>query len=285
MTAPSQPPDPQQQPQQPQWWQPPAAGAAPQPGATQPGATQPGAAQPGAWQPEQQATGPHSGQWQQQHADPGAVSGSYTGQWQPGQPSGSFSGPWQPGQQSGPWQPGQQSEPWQPGQQTEPGQQSGPGQQSAPWQATPSQPTPAQPMAAPGQGAPPQSQYGGGFQPSQYGGLGAFPAEPAKKPKSKKPVLIAGAAVLVLALGGGAAWLLGAFRGDVLDQQSLQDGVVKVLNENYGEPDVKNAQCPANQAAQNGTTFDCTVTIGGQQKKVTVRVLNDRPDYEVGAPH
>jgi hypothetical protein len=130
-----------------------------------------------------------------------------------------------------------------------------------------------------------QPQYGGGFQPTQYGGLGAFAVEPAKKPKRKKPLLIAGAAVLVLALGAGAAWLLGAFRGDVLAQQSLQDGVVKVLNENYGEPDVKNAQCPANEAAKNGTTFDCTVTIGGQPKKVTVRVLNDRPEYEVGAPH
>ncbi|EOD63829.1 DUF4333 domain-containing protein, partial [Amycolatopsis vancoresmycina] len=105
------------------------------------------------------------------------------------------------------------------------------------------------------------------------------------KPRSKKPALIAVAALLVLGLGGGAAWMAGVFRGDVLDQQSLEDGVVKVLNENYGEPDVKNAQCPSNEAAQNGTTFDCTVTIGGQQKKVTVRVLNDRPEYEVGAPH
>ncbi|KDN18165.1 DUF4333 domain-containing protein [Amycolatopsis rifamycinica] len=244
MTPPSQPPGPQQ----PQWWQPPPAppGAAPQ---------------PGAWQPEQQATGPHSGQWQQQ-ADP--ATGSYTGPWQPEQPSGSFSGPWQPGQPgSGPWPP--PSQPGQPG--------------SGPW---PSQPAPQQPPT-PGHGQP--QQYGGGFQPTQYGGLGAFAAEPPKKPKSKKPVLIAAGAVLVLALGGGAAWLLGAFRGDVLDQQSLQDGVVKVLNENYGEPDVKNAQCPANEAAQNGTTFDCTVTIGGQPMKVTVRVLNDRPEYEVGAPH
>ncbi|MET8854273.1 DUF4333 domain-containing protein [Amycolatopsis sp. NPDC004625] len=220
MTPPSQPPDPRQ----PQWWQPPSA--------------PPGA--PAGWQPEQQATGPHSGQWQQT-ADPG------TGAWPPA-PSGSFSGPWP---QGGPAQP-------------------------------PSQPTPQQPPA------PGQLQYGGGFQGfqgAQYGGLGAFAAEPEKKPKSKKPALIAVTVVLVLALGGGAAWLLGAFRGDVLDQQSLQDGVVKVLNENFGEPDVKNARCPANEAAQNGTTFDCTVVIGGQPKKVTVRVLNDRPEYEVGAPH
>ena len=233
----TQPPDQQQ----PQWWQP----------------------QPN--QPEQQATGPHAGQWQQQqqHAEPGT--GSYTGQWNQGQQpgtSGSFSGPWQPGPPA-PWQPPSQPTPQQPG--------------------TPGGGWPAQP--APGQPGQPGQQYGGGFQPSQYGGLGAFAVEPAKKPKSKKPLLIAGVAVLVLAIGGGAAWLLGAFRGDVLERQSLQDGVVKVLNENYGEPDVKNAQCPANEAAQNGTTFDCTVTIGGQEKKVTVRVLNDRPEYEVGAPH
>ncbi|MEV6442139.1 DUF4333 domain-containing protein [Amycolatopsis sp. NPDC051716] len=232
-SPPSQPPGPPQ----PQWWQPP-----PNPPGT-----------PAGWPPEQQATGPHAGQWQQ-NAGPGAnpgpdTTGSHPGQWNPGQPSGSFSGPWQPGPpNSGPWQP-------------------------------PSQPTPQQPAPGPGQ------QYGGGFQPTQYGGLGAFAVEPQKKPKPKKPLLIAAVAVLVLALGGGAAWLLGAFRGDVLEQQSLQDGVVKVLNENYGEPDVKNAQCPANEAARNGTTFDCTVTIGGQQKKVTVRVLNDRPEYEVGAPH
>jgi hypothetical protein len=244
MTPPSQPPDPQQ----PQWWQPPANPVQ----------------QQGAWQPEQQATGPHAGQWQQ-NADPGAASGSYTGQWnqaqQPGT-SGSFSGPWQPGQPAGgPWQPPSQPTPQQPG---TPG---------GGWPA----PQPSGPSG--------QQPYGGGFQPTQYGGLGAFAAEPGKKPKSKKPLLIAGAVVLVLVVGGGAAWLLGAFRGNVLEQQSLEDGVVKVLNENYGEPDVKNAQCPANEAAANGTTFDCTVTIGGQAKKVTVRVLNDRPEYEVGAPH
>jgi hypothetical protein len=211
--------------------------------------------QPTAWQPEQQATGPHPGQWQQNDG-PGAVTGSYTGQWAPQQQqqqpgtSGSFSGPW-PGQQA----------------------------PAAPWQQQPGTAGSGRPAQQPPQ------QFGGGFQPSQYGGLGAFAAAPEKKPKSKKPLLIGGIAVLVLVLGGGGAWLLGAFRGDVLDQQSLQDGVVKVLNENYGEPDVKNAQCPSNEAAQNGTTFDCTVQIGGQAKKVTVRVLNDRPEYEVGAPH
>ncbi|GAA4540415.1 DUF4333 domain-containing protein [Amycolatopsis samaneae] len=237
------------QPSDPQWWQPNAGGAQ----------------QP--WQPEQQATGPHAGQWQQQNAEPGASTGSYTGQWQQAsQPggTGSFSGPWQ--QPPAPQSPAPQSPAAQPGRQWQPQQA---------------------PAPEAGSGTPPRGQqFGGGFQPSQYGGLGAFSAEDGEKPeRSKKPLLFGGIAVLVIVAGGVAAWLLGAFRGDVLDQKSLQDGVTRVLNESYGEPDVQNVQCPANQVADNGTTFDCTLQIGGQPKKVTVRVLNDKPEYEVGAPH
>ena len=245
----SQPPDQQQ----PQWWQPPANPQAAPPQA------------PPGGQPDQQATGPHAGQWQQNPA-PGAVTGSHSGQWQQAQPgtTGSFSGPWQQQQPNAGGYGGQ----W-------PQQQ--PAQSGTPGGGWPAQPGAGQPG--------PEQQFGGGFQPSQYGGLGAFSPETVKKPKSKKPLLIGGAAVLVIVIGGGLAWLLGAFRGDVLEQKSLQDGVTKVLNESYGEPDVKNANCPANESVQNGTTFDCTVQIGGQEKKVTVRVLNDKPEYEVGAPH
>jgi hypothetical protein len=241
----SQPPE--QQPQQ--WWQPPA---------------NPGNQQQG-WQPEGQATGPHSGQWQQ--SDPNAATtGSYTGQWQQNaQPgvTGSFSGPWQ---QPGNPQPGNA---WQ-----QPVQQQAPQQD---WQAQQQNP-----------GTPPQGQYGGGFQPapsSQYGGLGAF-GETQPKPKgSKKALLIGGIAAAVVIAGGVGAWLLGAFAGDTLDQRSVQDGVIRVLNENYGEPDVKNVQCPSGQPVENGTTFDCSVDLSGQPKKVTVRVLNTSPEFEVGAPH
>ncbi len=240
----SQPPE-QQQPQQPQqWWQPPS---------------NPGNQQQG------QATGPHSGQWQQ--ADPSAAStGSYTGQWQQSaQPgvTGSFSGPWQQTPAAGPntaWQPPAQQQ-----------QQQYPAPQQQDWQA------------------PPQAQYGGGFQPaqsSQYGGLGAFGGENEKKPKlAKKTLLIGGITAAVLVAGGIGAWLLGAFAGDSLDQKSVEDGVVRVLNENYGEPDVKNVKCPSGEPVENGTTFDCSIDLSGQQKKVTVRVLNTTPEFEVGAPH
>ncbi|GHF88359.1 hypothetical protein FHX82_000904 [Amycolatopsis bartoniae] len=114
-----------------------------------------------------------------------------------------------------------------------------------------------------------------------YGGFGAFDAKPAR---SRKPWLIGAAVVVVLALGGGGAWWFGAFRGDVLDRQSVQDGVQRILREDFGEGDVKDVSCPENQPVHTGTTFDCSVTVAGQPKKVTVRVLNDDAQYEVGAP-
>lgn len=132
----------------------------------------------------------------------------------------------------------------------------------------PSQPPPAQP---------------GGFQ-STYGGFGAFTGEPPKRKPSKKPLLIGGIAVIALAGGAGAAWLLGAFRGDVLDQTSVQQGVVKVLTEHYGEHDAKDAQCPSDQEITTGHEFTCSVRIAGKSKIVRIRVLNTKPEFEVGAP-
>lgn len=123
---------------------------------------------------------------------------------------------------------------------------------------------------ATGSGHSPQGQYGGGFQPaqsSQYGGLGAFGAEPKKPKASKKPLLIGGIAAAVVIAGGVGAWLLGAFSGDTLDQKSVQDGVARVLNEHYGEPDVKNVSCPSGQPVENGTTFDCSIDLRGSRRR------------------
>ncbi|WP_409466882.1 DUF4333 domain-containing protein [Amycolatopsis sp. GA6-003] len=190
-----------------------------------------------------------------------------------GQPGGQWARPHQFPQAQYPQQ-GYPAQPYgQPQSQPAPAPYGGPGQ-------APSQPTPVQPGPQ-----PPGNPYGGGFQPSEYGGLGAFSSATPGKPRSKKPFLIAGAVVVVLAAAAGISWAAGVFSGDTLDQKSLQEGVSRVLNENYGEPDVKNVACPSGQPIENGTTFDCTVQVGGQPKKVTVRVLNDKPEYSVGAPH
>jgi hypothetical protein len=158
------------------------------------------------------------------------------------------------------------------------------------WQQAPQQaPYPQQyggspPPAPPSQ--PGQGQYRGGFQPSHYSGLGAFGEQSQSQAQdSKRRWYIVGISALVIATGGAAAWLLGVFSGDTLDQNSVQDGVTQVLKNSYGESDTQNAQCPTGQEIKTGNTFDCTVKIAGQQKRVTIRILNDKPEYEVGAPH
>ncbi|GAB3580763.1 DUF4333 domain-containing protein [Amycolatopsis endophytica] len=224
--------------------------------------------QPGWWDP-------HTRQWVPQ-ADPNAPRGG------PGQQ------PWSaPGQQpAGAPTPPQAPQGWgQPGQWNVPqgGQQGTP---SGPFPQAPGTPSGPVPQAAPSSGpiprqGPPTGPQPGQWQPS-YGGFGAFGEQ--KPKRSKKPFLIGGAVIVVLAAAGVGAWLLGVFQGDTLDQAAVQDGVTKVLREDFGEGDVKNAQCPEGQPVETGTTFECSVTVAGQPKKVTVRVLNDQAQYEVGMP-
>jgi hypothetical protein len=194
-----------------------------------------------------------------------------------------------PNQQPQWWQPPAAPGTPPPGQWPQNPQQPNSGAYPGQWQQQPQQPVAPQQapwQPAPQPGTPPQGQFGGGFQPSQYGGLGAFPEDIRKQPeRSKKPLIFGAIGVVVLAGAGAAAWLLGAFSGDTLEQGSLQDGVSKVLKENYGEHDVRDMSCPAGQEIKTGTTFDCTAKVAGTPKTITVRVLNDTPEYEVGAPH
>ncbi|GAA1946779.1 DUF4333 domain-containing protein [Amycolatopsis minnesotensis] len=177
-----------------------------------------------------------------------------------------------PQQQPGWWQPPAQPRPQQP---WSPGPASPP--QGQPGQGYPGQP-PAPPQAQPG--------YGGDFQPqtSGYGGFGAFnEGTGPSKPRSKKPFVIGGAVVLVLVLAGAALLIFNPFKS-VLDQDSLNEGVTAVLHESYGEGDVRDVDCPSGESVSTGTSFTCSVTVAGASKTVSVRVLNDKPEYEVGAP-
>ncbi|EHR59462.1 DUF4333 domain-containing protein [Saccharomonospora cyanea] len=153
------------------------------------------------------------------------------------------------------------------------------GPQGPPSGQVPQQP---HPYAAPPQATP---AFGGSFA-SEYGGFGAFDGNsPAKRARSRKPWIIGATALVLLAGGGAAAWFSGVFSGDVLDQASLHEGVTTVLRESYGEHDVSNVSCPEDQQITTGHTFDCTVDVAGRQRTVSIRILNDKPQYEVGAPH
>ncbi|KAA9162882.1 DUF4333 domain-containing protein [Amycolatopsis acidicola] len=209
--------------------------------------------------------------------------------------------PQQPGQwgpQSGPvpqWGPpypqqqqpvAPQQHPGQPGtQQPAPHQHPGhPGaQQPAPHQH-PGQPGTQQPAPQQHPGSYPGFAPGYGQQSGGYGGFGAFGAEPRKPKRGKKPWLIGGVVVVVFAAAGVGGWLSGLFSGPVLDKDAVQAGVQKVLREDFGEGDVKDVSCPADQPVKTGTTFECSATVAGKPKKISVRVLNDQAQYEVGAP-
>ncbi|MBO0854643.1 MAG: DUF4333 domain-containing protein [Nocardia sp.] len=248
------------------------------------------------------------GQGEEAGADP---TQQWSGQPQPGQPSPPWGTP-QQSQQSGAqpqWgQSGPSQQQWAPpGQQSaQPGQQPGQAQwgqqnsspswpqqpppQGAPWEATqqaaqhPGQPQWGQAGQQPwGQQQPPQwgQQHG---QPQQQWGNVPEPqltTTPAKK--SKKGLLFGGVGLLVVVLAVVLAVVF--LSNDELDNKAVQDGVQKVLKDSYGIDDVQNVSCPSGQEVKVGNSFDCSLKVGGEQKKVTVKVTKDDATYEVGRPN
>ncbi|WP_019818519.1 DUF4333 domain-containing protein [Saccharomonospora saliphila] len=141
---------------------------------------------------------------------------------------------------------------------------------------------PQHPPVAPG-GTPPGGHAFGGSWQGEYGGFGAFDGS-STRTRSKKPLLLAGLAVVTLAGVGVAAWSLGAFGPAVLDRDAMHGDVATVLREHFGEHDVTAVRCPADQPITTGHTFECSVEVAGEPRSVRIRVLNDSPEYEVGAP-
>lgn len=187
------------------------------------------------------------------------------------QPGGGAAAPWgaqagttgdtpawgqQPGQQQ-PGQPGAGQQQW--------GQQ--PGQQQPGWGAPQGQQWGQQPAGAPG----------GPQQPGAAGAPGG---------KSKTPLILAGVgvlAVVVVVLLGIA--LFGNFGTATLESGAAEAGVSKVLTESYGATQVGNVSCPDGQEVASGNSFDCTVTVDGQHRTVTLTFTDDNGTYEVSRPH
>jgi hypothetical protein len=64
----------------------------------------------------------------------------------------------------------------------------------------------------------------------------------------------------------------------------MQADVRKILTETYQVRDVGEVLCPSSQTVKDGSTFTCTVQVGGEGKTVTITVTGDDGRYEVGAP-
>lgn len=232
-------------------------------------------------------------QWGQQPGGyPGAPGGPSSGgfpaqgqeQWgQPQQPPPQWGQPGQPqyGQQPGGYPGGQPVQPVQPGQQYPgsgpmPQQQPGYPQQYGQDQWGQQQP----PQQAQQWGQPQYGQQPGGYPP--------FPEQggPQEKKKSSLPLWL-GVGVLVLILGTVAFLGFvapGFFNNTTFDSTQMESGVKGVLSNQYQVANVESVDCPDDQPVEAGHSFECTATIGGQAKKVQIKVVDDEGKYEVGKP-
>ncbi|BDH57526.1 DUF4333 domain-containing protein [Tsukamurella sp. PLM1] len=173
-----------------------------------------------------------------------------------------------------------------PGQQQS--QQGQPGQPFGGYQA-PQQPGQPQFGQQPGQPQPGQPQFGLPGQPAQFAGqqFGQQPV-PGGPKKSRTGLIIglaAGAIIVIVALVLLIGYFTGAFFGKKFDNAKVNEGVATVLKENYNESDVKDVSCRTDGVkVKADETFTCDATVGGKQKTVTVKVLDDEGKYQVGAP-
>ncbi|MFT4042018.1 MAG: DUF4333 domain-containing protein [Gordonia sp. (in: high G+C Gram-positive bacteria)] len=146
-------------------------------------------------------------------------------------------------------------------------------------------------------GQPGYGQYGGQFGPPAYGsptgphgqfGVGDQFAAMAtgSSRKGLRTLLIAGGTglVLVAILVVVTAFAWPGWAPKSLDQTAAQNGVKKVLTDDYQATEVSDVQCPSGQRVKKGNSFSCSVTVGGQKQTVKITFLDDDGKYEVGRP-
>ncbi len=232
--------------------------------------------------------------------------GSDSGQqWQPPGPGGEQPSSEQPTQVGSPWQQQQppQDATWQAPAYTPPAdypRYQQPAEQPYPQQYPPAAPGYGQPAPGqypqPGQYAQP-GQYGQPGQPAQYGQPGQYPQQyPAyEQPAKKRPsalivgIIAAVALVLVAIVLVTGFWAPGFFVTTKLDVNKAQSGVQQVLTDEtngYGAKNVKDVKCNngTDPTVKKGATFDCSVSIDGAPKHVTVTFQDSNGTYEVGRP-
>jgi hypothetical protein len=76
----------------------------------------------------------------------------------------------------------------------------------------------------------------------------------------------------------------GFFTTTVFDQHAVQDGVRRILTDEYGQ-NADAVRCPLDQQVRQGTTFTCTATIDDKLRTVLITVKTDSGEYEVAQPN
>lgn len=70
----------------------------------------------------------------------------------------------------------------------------------------------------------------------------------------------------------------------VFDSAAMQKSVRAILTEEYLVEDLRGVTCPSGKRVEVGSSFDCTVQIGDDQKTVAITVTSGKGDYQVGMP-
>lgn len=119
------------------------------------------------------------------------------------------------------------------------------------------------------------------------GGGGESPAR--GRSRAALAAALGGAVLVIAALVALSAFVWPGWVTKTLSQTSVEQGVERLLTapvdqDGYGLEDVSEVSCPSGMKAQAGVTFTCAVKIAGENRRVTVTVLNDDGDYDVSQP-
>lgn len=144
-------------------------------------------------------------------------------------------------------------------------------------------------------GQPPQygQQYPSYGQPADGQPFSPYQSSGTESPKKSMGVILgvvgAVVAVLVIAFAITGFWKPGFLVTTELDVQAANSGVEKVLSDTengYGAKNVSDVNCAdgKNPRVEKGATFECSVSIDGTERKVTVTFQDDQGTYEVGRP-
>ena len=96
-------------------------------------------------------------------------------------------------------------------------------------------------------------------------------------------MIIAGVAIAVVAVIALVSFLI-LGRSTTLDTAAAQEGVRQVVTESYGASDVSGVSCPQDIEVEAGASVECTLTVDGAFKTVTLTFLDDDANYEVSLP-
>lgn len=103
-------------------------------------------------------------------------------------------------------------------------------------------------------------------------------------------LLIIGLLLGILVLGGGVILFLfwqGTFTTYVMDNGKVEEAVAEILQDpedGFGIASVSSVSCPTDQEIVVKATFNCTVSIDGEEQRVPVDILNEDGDFRVNQP-